>query len=431
MPGTIETTLAPAPPATPAAPPANPGSAVPSSKGEIHVVPQPVAPAEAPKPGTTRSKVFDDLRKKAKNPGVSDEPAARTSEKPASAPSKPEGATEPGSGSEPTEPTPLPGTAPADDKGKKVSPWKLVDEWKGKYASLEKQLSELKTGTVSPEDKVKFDERITKAETRAKELEDHIRFVDYSKSEEFKTKFVDPYEKAWSRAMSELNEITIEDGNGGSRPVAPQDMLDLVNLPLGKAREIADNVFGAFANDVMEHRKEIKRLFEAQNEALDEAKKNGTERIKQAQETTQKQIAELHKQVTANWTKENEAITKDEKVGKYFTPVEGDEQGNQRLAKGFELVDKAFSENPLDPKLTPEQRAAVVKRHAAVRNRAAGWGRLRYQNEQLEAKLAALEKELGEYKTGEPPTAGRAPKPGTVQLGARESLFGELRKRAK
>lgn len=375
--------------------------------------------------------MFNDLRKKAKTPGAPADPASTAPATPpdkASEPGAPEGATAPEG-----DPTTPPSGAPTEPvKDKKVSPWKLVEEWKGKYAKLEKDYADSKASVVPEGDRKSITERMERAESRANELEDHIRYVDYSKSAEFRTKYQEPYEKAWGRAVSELKEITIDDGAGGERAVSHQDILDLVNLPLGKAREMADSIFGSFADDVMAHRKEIRQLYESQNSALEEAKKNGAERVRLSQEQFQKQNGEIRKFVTDTWTKENGEITKHEKFGKFFTPVEGDEEGNQRLDKGFKLVDQAFSANPLDPKLTPEQRALVVRQHAAVRNRAAAFGRLTHQLEQAEAKYAAVLKELEEYKKGEPPgTGGRQTPTEGGGTSVRESMMGALRKMAK
>jgi len=76
------------------------------------------------------------------------------------------------------------------------------------------------------------------------------------------------------------------------------------------------------------------------------------------------------------------------------------------LGKGFALVDEAFGKNPNDPNLTPEERASIVKKHAAVRNRAAAFGPMKYLIAQLRKKLADLEKTAGELKASTPPAGG-------------------------
>lgn len=207
--------------------------------------------------------------------------------------------------------------------------------------------------------------------------------------------------------MGELKELTVTDpGTQAVRAVTVDDIMELVNLPLQKAREVAVAVFGDFANDVMGHRKEIRNLFEAQTTALEDAKKNGSERIKQAQEFLTKQNQELKQHIETTWAKLNEEALADPKVSEYFKPREGEEEWNQRLSKGFELADRAFKENPNNPQLTPEQRISAIKRHVALKNRAAGWGPLKWENGQLKTQLAELKAELAKYKDTEPAPGG-------------------------
>lgn len=415
MPATAEPPVAPTPTVTPT----QPLSLAPSQPKVIHVTPESITPTAPPKPGSARERMYQDLRKRAKPvEGESSTPPVTPPQKPtpSAEPSKAEGSEPPESGSSgnetPAPPSTAEGAHPATETPSKprVSPWKLVDEWKGRAAEAERRLAEATKGIPSEDQKKAMAEEMQRKEARLKELEDEIRYVNYSKSEEFKTKYQEPYEKAWSRAMNELKEITITDSqNGTSRALNPGDLLELVNMPLGKAREAADQLFGPFADDVMAHRKEIRGLFEAQNAAMEEARKNGATREQQRADQFKQMQAETSKLVSDTWTKANEAATKDEKYGKYFTPVEGDEEGNQRLSKGFELVDKAFGENAFAPNLKPEDRAAIVRRHAAVRNRAAAFGRLVLQLSKKEAELAEARKELEQLKGSTPPTGGGAP----------------------
>lgn len=324
---------------------------------------------------------------------------------------------------------------PAPEKGKKVSPWRLVDEWKKKAAHLERELAEIKGKAIPEADSQQLTERLKQTEAKLKEYEDEIRHVNYQKSPEFIDKYQKPYEMAFKRAVAELSEVPVTDAAGNQRPATAEDMLQLVSLPLGRAREVANQMFGDFADDAMTHRKEIKALFEQRQAAIEEAKTNGAEREKQRTEQTTKQQAEVAKQVTEAWEKfKNEPLT-DAKYGTFFAPREGDQHWNQRLAKGFELVDKAFNDpNPRDPRLTPEDREKIVKRHAAVRARAAGWGALRYENESLKGKVAELEKALSEYKSTEPGSAGGSrsqTKPKTEPSDPWERVRGGLRKYAK
>jgi hypothetical protein len=341
-----------------------------------------------------------------------------------------EGENEPAPGVAPDPKAPL---TPGDNK--KQSPWKLVTEYKELYTSaeqraldLQKELDAIKGGQF-PKD---VQDRISKSESRTQELEDEIRYVNYEKSTEFKQKYQEPYEKAWKRAMDELGELTIQNEGAPPRQVTSQDMLDIVNLPLGKARELANSLYGDFANDVMQHRKEIRSLYDQRVTALEEAKKTGAEREGKLKEQHQKVFGEITDHIKTEWGKAQEEALSDEKNGKYFKPVEGDDEWNTHLQKGFEFADSAMSENPLNPDLTPEQRAKIVRKHAAMRNRAAAYGPMKYKLGALETKVAELEKELSQFKSSQPRTGGdQTTHANGGPADAREAMFSRLRAAAK
>lgn len=426
-----EAAVVEAPPA-PATTPAAVSSPAKPQQREIQVsqMPPPAKPAEPPKKGSARESVLADLRKRAKpEPGTAPEPE----------PVKPvvkdlEDGDEPpeSAGKSDSDAPPVEPKAGADGKKPKVNPWKLYEEAKKKIQEYEGKIAEVEKRAI-PEDKWKStQETLAQKEARLKELEEEIRYVNYSKSDEFKQKYQVPYDAAWKRAMSELKELAIETGEGQTRPMEPADILSLVNKSLPEARKEAVEKFGDFAEDVMAHRKEIRRLFDEQSAALEQAKLDGESREKQKTEAAQKEMGELGGVVKDQWAKANEAAQADEKYGTYFKPIEGDEQGNQRLAKGFELADRAFSENPFAKGLTTEQRNAIVQRHAAVRNRCAAFGRLVFQNQSKDAEIAELKKQLAEFSGVEPPADGGNKQPAQpVKTGGMTGVLAELRKRAK
>ena len=393
----------------------------------------PGTPAAPPKPGSARDRIAKDMQSFVDKKATPETPPAKPGEKPASQPPTP--------GEKPQEtPASSPGTPAASDakdgKDGKVSPWKLLDQEREAHKKAQAAITELNKRAVSESDWKSYQEKQTALEKRNKDLEDEIRYVSYSKSTEFQEKFEKPYQDAWKRAMGELGELTMDDGNGNGRPLGAKDILSLVNMPLQKAREAAEQLFGPLANDVMQHRNEIRRLFNEQSNALQKAREEGEGRQKQMTEQAQRQHKEVEESVKQTWASANESLLKDAKHSKHFMPVEGDQEGNQRLAKGFELADRAFSENPFAPGLTKEQRQSIVERHAAVRNRCAAFGRLTYQLEKTNSRIAELESELKSYKDAEPGTVDPAKK-GTEQpsaavpQSARQRMFGELTKIGK
>jgi len=314
-----------------------------------------------------------------------------------------------------------------EEKPKKANPWKLYDDSKKRISELEKQLAESGKTGLAQEEKAQLQSRIELIEKRNKELEDEIRYVDYSKSTEFREKYEKPHEEAWGKALSELGELTVEE-NGVERPFNGKDLLNVVNLPLKEARSLADEQFGTFANDVMAHRKEIKRLFQAKAESETKARTEGAERIKQQQETQTRQRSEIERTLAETWKKANEEIVKDESFGRFFAPDEADPETKVRLEKGFKLVDEAFAMNALDPNLSPEQREIGVRKHAALRNRAAAFGRLVYSLTKTEKENASLKAKLAEYEATEPSTTGGRKAPETAKPAGRASdrLFAAL-----
>lgn len=333
--------------------------------------------------------MFQDLRKKANEPEAAPGEATKGAAEAEGVAPKAEAGSE------------TPPAAP--EKGKeKVNPWKLIDEHKAARAKAEQELADLRKSGVDPLKGKEYEEKISAIQKRNEELENHMRFVDYSKSTEFAEKYQKPYDQAWQRWMGDLGELTVRGEDGSERAIAPTDILELVNLPLPKARESAEEKFGAFADDVMSARKEIRSLFESQQRALEEAKTKGKEHIEGQTKAQMAAQEALTKEISEVWTQANQSVVTDEKISKWFKPVEGDEEGNTRLSKGYELADRAFTMDPRDPRLSKEQRAEVVRLHAAIRNRAAAFGRIAFQNDTLSKRVAELEGEIAKYKQTEP-----------------------------
>lgn len=422
MPGaTAEPPAAPPPAATPAA------VAPPTVKTTVDEI----FPASTPPPpGSARERMRAERNKKwgsdePPKPGAPKVPEGVEPPEPADPAKPPDGAKAP-------DPAARPGEEPPADitlEQKKQNPWKLYRAEKERAAKLEQQIAAAKAESLAETEKAQYLERIEKAEKKLAAYEDEIRFKSYEKSSEFQTKYEAPYNEAWKRHMDDLRGVNITGEDGQVRPMEAKDILDLVNLELADARDLADAKWGKFAGDAMAARKEIRTLFDSRARALAEARKTGAEREKQMTERQQKYVRDTNAHIKTTWDQANQAALADPNNGEYFKPVEGDDTRNQLLGKGFSLVDKAFSQNPMDPNLTPEQRAEVVRTHAAVRNRAAAFGPMKYIISKLREKLAALEKANREFKQSQPPAAGGTDRGApTAPTGGKASLE-EVRKR--
>lgn len=416
-----------------AAPPAQPGAAPPSG-GVVHLD-KPIDPTPPPKPGTARAAVFDGLRKRAglqaSEPPPEKPPAKETPTPPKPTEQKPDETPTPEKpaveGDKPIEPS-----KPTEPEAKgKASPWKLVDQFKQRALEAETKLAEMQKlfpdAKAAESTKARYDQ----IEKRNGELESEIRYVSYTKSQEFQEKYAKPYEQAWQRAMSNLGEIPVDLGNGQARAMTAEDLVQLVNLPLTQAKELAEQKFGTFANEVMSERKEIKRLWEAQAQALDDAKKNAGEREKQLKEHWEKQTNGLREHVTKAWDEANKAIPEHPEFGQYFKAAEGDTEGKESLEKGFKLVDEAFSTNPFDPRLNDEQRSQAIRRQAVIRHRAAAFGNLTRKLKGASSRIAELEKELSQYKESTPAVDGQKPASTPPAVSTRESVMEAFRAKAR
>lgn len=416
---------------TPAAPPST-GTASPPSGGEIHVVPQPVEPTTPPKAGTARERMRQELRKKA-GAGTQGQAQAPSPEPTPTPPAPQPQPTEPPAAT-PTEPTTTPSTGEPQARAGKANPWKLLDTYKTKAGQLEKEIADLRAGAVTAEQRQAFEKRIDDYNKRITELENEIRFANYSASEECRQKYDQPLEKAFARAMQDLGELVITDETTDqTRRIGISDILKLVNKPLGEARELAVQLFGDFADDVMAHRKEIRGLMEARHTALEEAKKNGAERDKARLEETQRQSRDIQDFVVKEWQKAQEEVLADKEVGHFLKPVDGDDERNSKLEQGYGLFDKWSGINPTDPRLTPQQRAEATRAHAAIRNRSAAWGVLRHLIAQRDQKIADLEKVVAQFKGSVPGSTGRAPAaPPAAETGsAMDRMKAALRAKAR
>jgi hypothetical protein len=332
-----------------------------------------------------------------------------------------------------------PNADPADQQvqpldKKKASPWKLVDQFKKRTVALEQELQALKSQVKDPKEVQGMTERLTKAEARALELEQEMRYHDFTKTQEFKTQYQEPYEKAWKSAIDDLNGVTFNDPvTGQERPLSAQDLVDIVGLPLGKARALAEQLYGSFANDVMTHRKAILDLFNKQQGAIEDAKKNGGERLRQRNEQLQKARAAIVGETKEAFEKASQKALEDPKYSRYFKADDTDTEGKTQLERGYKFVDEAFKLNPADPRLSKEERAKIAERHAAVRHRAAAFGRMRSMLTKAEAKVSALTKELDQFKASNPGGGeGRDQRAGEPsQGGARNRLMNELERRSR
>lgn len=290
------------------------------------------------------------------------------------------------------------GETPAEGKTK-VNPWDLVKEHKGRASNLEREVAELRKLVPNAEARKAEMEEIASLKKHASDLEKHLKFVDYQASEEYKQTYEKPYEQQWVNSMKELRGVTVTDESGADREIQPADLLDLVNMPTAKARLAAKEMFGEdLSQDVMIERDKIRSMNDARLIALNKAREEGVTQRSAAEKASKEQIDTIRNEVSTIYKGAVDSFSAMPNMTEFLKPIEGDEAANKALNLGYEMVDEAFAKSPMDPNLTPAERARVVKMHAAVRHRSAAFGRARFllnrereAHEQTKKKLAAFE----------------------------------------
>jgi hypothetical protein len=305
-----------------------------------------------------------------------------------------------------------------DDLKKKIS-----TEYEPKIQSLAAKLKELET--KQPQDTAPVLAKLKTLEKRNAELEQHMGLVDYEKTSEYQTKYVQPFNDQWARtqAIFDQLEVTerIPDGvddmgepkfREQPRPATPEDLLELARLPLGKMAKRTKELFGESSSLVLNQIVEIGKLWEVKERAKKEAATKATEW--QAQRGLEFQNRQ--KTLANAWTETNKEL--EEKFPKAFKAEEANADDKAAHTKGFAVADLLFLGNQA---LTPEQIEALpngfketvkagqplsevqkVQLHALARLKMANHDRLVARVKARDARIAELEKSLADYEKSEP-----------------------------
>lgn len=437
-----DTATAPAPPKAPATPQAIPPPHAASTSGKIVTGPAMDrvraalrSKADSPPPAKTA----------APTPAPPAKPAAEAPKKPAPTPEAPPPAPTPPEAEKPSseapasetpppaapidKPAEVPATPPAAGEKpaeKPPGPWQLKDKFEKRAKAAEAEVADLRAKLSKIGDAKVLQERLERIESRNKELEEVVRYHDYTKSEEYRSKYEQPMLDAWSQAVSDFRELPVVDAEGNTRVATDGDLQALVSLSLGDARRRAVELFGDNAEEAMAHYRKLRGLAAEQRRAIESVKKEGATRD-QENSARRQQIAE---EVGNRWS---EFVKSDESDSEFLHTKEGDDEWNGALQESKAFVDSAFKAVIDDPKLTSEQRVKLVRDAATVYTRAAAYPTIELENTRLRSQVSDLEKALAEYKNAEPgrgvPQAPADETPGTI-ASPWDRVRAEIKKRS-
>jgi hypothetical protein len=241
---------------------------------------------------------------------------------------------------------------------------------------------------------------------RNDELDTEVRFMDYTRSRDYKERFEEPVKNAWKAAIDDIDGIVVEDGDG-ERPASHRDIVALMGMPTGKAAVEAQKLFGPAAPEIMVHRRKLIELRDNRQKAIGEWKEKGLGRDQDRQTQQQQQVSLLHSAFDEEFT------TTETEYSALFGKEEGDDEGNSLLESGMKLVRMGTKGEGLDESLSPIERGQMMARaQAQMGLRARAFGRERLRSIRLQQKVKELEKRLSDLSGSEP---------GSGRTAARES----------
>lgn len=270
---------------------------------------------------------------------------------------------------------------------------------KQRAAEHETKVRELETKLQEAETRVRtaleseYKPRIEAAEKRRSELESELRFLDYSKSEEYKEKYEGPLKQAWEAVASDFKGQMLSDGEGGEMEFDLQHMVALMRMANPQARKAADAMFGSAAAEAMRHRADLLRLTGQREKALDEWRERGSQRQAESQRARQEMVK--------RWESDFDSYRSEQK--ELFGHRDGDTEGNTLIDRGVELVHRAMLAKGIPEGLTPEQRQeAIMDAQTKVSLRAMAYTRTHRDLVKARSEIEKLQTKLKQYEKSEP-----------------------------
>lgn len=360
-------------------------SKFPEAFGELEELERPAA-----KPATPAPAPKIQLVPPAKPAAPADKPAAKPpveAAKPAPGDKAP--AAKPGDAADGA-PAPGPGDAP-DPTAKFTTAHDLRKEFRKLHKAVQEKEGELAKLRSKPEqapvnNAVLEENKIIKK--RLEEVESELRYVDYTKSAEFKEKFEKPYQDAYDDALEEVKELRVTSPDGSSRQATSQDFAKVLAADSADVKELANNLFGDGAQDVLAARRRLQSLNKTANR---EASRYREAAVARDRERAIKS-AEERDGMERMW---NSAITTiKDKYPEYFGHIDGDDEYNKELDAGYDVVDRAHQNGlPMEEK---------ISRLAALRHRAAAFRAQVLMTKRLKARVSELEGVVQEYEKSAP-----------------------------
>lgn len=270
------------------------------------------------------------------------------------------------------------------------------DDFAAKVAELERAKSEGTRKEVEEATKA-LKAEMDSIRKNAEELDTEVRYLNYTRSGEYKQKYETPLREAWQTALGDIEGIRVTDEDGTERDANHQDIMALLNVPVAKAAIIAQETFGPAAPEIMAHRRRLIELTQARDKSIAEWKEKGAQReVEKSKQLESRQMRsrDLFESQFADYEKTHSQL---------FGREEGDEDGNKLLDESDRLVRIALKGEGIDADMGYDDKVDLItKAQAQVALRARAYGRERLRVIRLQQKVAELEKKVGKVRSSEP-----------------------------
>lgn len=349
--------------------------------------PEPAAPVATPDPKATDKPADDDFGMSNLDPKPPEKGKPAPAQKPAEKP-------------KPAEVTPTKGGL-AEFRKQYETTRAEADSLKAKLADLEKAKEEGIKVEVDKATKA-LKEEMAQIQRRAQDLEDNIRFVDYTKSGEYVEKFQKPLEKEWEAILELIDGATFEGEDGERKTITTNDIIALTRMKTGEAATVAGQKFGPLAASIMQHRNNLVRLTNDKHRAIEDWKKNGAAREAEMAKLQSERESGIQRELVSQYAE------LEQKYPVLFGKDESDPDGNKLLDEGDKLIRLAFRGEGVEGRPAEEAQKIRIKAQAQVVTRARAYGRERLRVNRLTIENNQLKEELKKLRGQEPEIGGDA-----------------------
>ncbi len=276
--------------------------------------------------------------------------------------------------------------------------WKILDSVKARASQTETQLkSELAKLQAKPNETPADTARIEQLQKLIDEKDGEVKTwkqrveeADFTRSEEYTTKYVQPYQNEKRRALDEVKKLTFRftdtDGVQQTRPANEADFEKAMSLGASEQDEYLEAAFGKSAWRITNRINELERIRSASIQATQDFSTN-YEKNKVARELEAKRQRETYeKELGDAYT----GFQKDPEIGRYVSEAEDDPDGTKLYKSELEKFDGFKTVQP-----TAADAATVRARYAMA-------PRLLHVTKQQQAKIASLEADLAKFRGADP-----------------------------